>query len=96
MPTSYELCWNPSLGSWEVKWRVGVECQRLQACQTVEVNETLRSYSHRQSSGYELNVVYARLCFSMIYVGVSGSIFMLFLGVLFPICSSSCSQSLRC
>jgi hypothetical protein len=28
MLTSYELCWNPSLGTWDVKWRVGVECQR--------------------------------------------------------------------
>jgi hypothetical protein len=28
MLTSYELCWNPSLGTWEVKWGVGVECQR--------------------------------------------------------------------
>src|ERR1700732_2014019 len=27
MLTSYELCWNPSLGTWDVKWRVGVECQ---------------------------------------------------------------------
>ncbi len=28
MLTSYELCWNPSLDTWDVKWRVGVECQR--------------------------------------------------------------------
>src|SRR5215469_12269886 len=28
MLTSYGLCWNPSLGTWDVKWRVGVECQR--------------------------------------------------------------------
>jgi hypothetical protein len=27
MLTSYGLCWNPSLGTWDVKWRVGVECQ---------------------------------------------------------------------
>jgi hypothetical protein len=25
MLTSYGLCWNPSLGTWDVKWRVGVE-----------------------------------------------------------------------
>jgi hypothetical protein len=28
MLTSYGLCWNPSLGTRDVKWRVGVECQR--------------------------------------------------------------------
>jgi hypothetical protein len=28
MLTSYERCWNPSLGTWDVKWCVGVECQR--------------------------------------------------------------------
>src|ERR1700682_539447 len=28
MLTSCGLCWNPSLGTWDVKWRVGVECQR--------------------------------------------------------------------
>ena len=28
MLTSYGLCWNPSLGTWDLKWRVGVECQR--------------------------------------------------------------------
>jgi hypothetical protein len=27
MLTSYELCWNPSLGAWDVKWRVGVKRQ---------------------------------------------------------------------
>jgi len=25
---SYRRCWNPSLGNWDVNWRVGVECQR--------------------------------------------------------------------
>ena len=25
---NYERCWNPSLGNWDVNWRVGVECQR--------------------------------------------------------------------
>jgi len=28
MLTSYGRCWNPSLGTRDVKWRVGVECQR--------------------------------------------------------------------
>src|SRR5262249_52956022 len=27
MLTSYGLCWNPSLGTLDVKWRVGVESQ---------------------------------------------------------------------
>jgi hypothetical protein len=31
--------------------------------------------------------VYARLCFSMIYVDINAAILMMFLGVLFPICS---------
>ena len=42
---------------------------------------------NRRPSDHEPDEVYARLCFSMIYVDINGAIFMLFLGVLFPICS---------
>jgi hypothetical protein len=44
MLTSYELCWNPSLGTWDVKWRVGVECQRRKVLASILTNALVESY----------------------------------------------------
>src|ERR1700720_4322723 len=60
-------------------------------CPAHESNWLRGSDLNRRPSGYELYKEAARLCLSMAYVVLIAYCFVVFTGILFPICSSICS-----
>src|SRR5205814_6907848 len=51
--TSYGRCWSPSLGTWDVKWRVGVECQRRKCAD----RKGIESFSRREAANLPHRVI---------------------------------------
>src|ERR1700747_875429 len=52
MLTSYELCWNPSLGTWDVEWRVGGACQGRKCIREFSPARVTTGHLHSASRSY--------------------------------------------